>query len=273
MSAASAPPGIIVVRLGALATDLGPWRDRVAAEVVQLQRAGHQVVLVHAGGPRVDELLARLDARPAVVEGRSQPDDASFAVIEMAASAVGKDVAAAVQRHGGRALGLTGRDAGMLQARRRAGQGALGDVAEVRVEGLRDLLADGFVVTVAALGTTAEGAGVVLSADGTAAALGAALQADEVLFLGLYDGVMVHGQRVPVLGSHRARLLLGTGEADAVQAPTLGACLQALDGGAKRARIADVRQPGVVAAAGASEPPGTLVVAQGMAEAVRAARS
>jgi acetylglutamate kinase len=255
-----AGPGLLVVRVGPLATDVGPWRDRVAAEVARLQHAGWQVVVVHRGGARVDALTARLGERPAYNYGKPAPDEAMFAAAEMAASAVGKELAAAIQQHGARAIGLSGRDAGILQ-----GEG-------VAADGLRALLADGFVVVLASLARGPRGDGLLRHPDDAAADLAGALRADELLLLGLHDGLEVHGQRARALGSQRARIVLSQAGVAPEAAQELAACIRAVEAGAKRARVADVRIPGALAAVLEPAPlPGTVVRAEGALEALRAA--
>ncbi|HEV8361382.1 MAG TPA: hypothetical protein VGR28_13105 [Candidatus Thermoplasmatota archaeon] len=265
----AAEHGVVVVRLGSLATDLSPWRDRVASEIAELRRRGRPVVVVHGGGARVDAALAQLGKRPAFVEGRAAPDAASFQAAEMAALAAGKDLASAVQRFGANALGLSGRDAGVVAAR--PAHGSAGEVATVRASPLRELLADGFLPILAAIGADDRGGGVLLKPDDAAARIAAALGASLLVILDLDDGVEVHGKRAAVLGSARAALLVNQGEVAGPLAATLAACARAVEQGVGGARIVDVRLPAGLLRAAAGEDVGTLVVAQDVRAAARAA--
>lgn len=269
------PPGLregIVVRLGPFATEFASWRERVASELVELQARGQKLVVVHSGGPRVDELLARLGKRPSFHEGHAVVDPDTFHVTEMVANAVGKDIVAAIQKHGGRALGISGRDAALLLARRAPGLGATGEVASADASGLRELLEDGFVAVVTAIGTDEEGGGVLLRADDAAAEIAEALRAQALVILDTDNGVWVHGQRMAQLGSKRADLLVAQQAVHAGLAATLVECAHAVEHGVGQARIVDVRQPGaLVQAADPAADVGTLIRAQSQLEAVQAA--
>jgi acetylglutamate kinase len=259
----------LVVRWGAMAIDLPTWRDRAAAELASLHATGKHIVVVHAGGARVDEMLARLGARPAFERGHARASAEAFQVAEMAADAAGKDIAAALQRHGPRALGLSGRDAGLLRARR-AGKVALGEVEGVHTDSLRALLEDGFLPVLTAIGASG-GEGVLLRAEDAAVAVAVALQPSALVLLGTEDGIAPHGQRVPKLGSHEAQILLAQGALAPSAADALRVCVRAVEQGVAHARVVDVREAGALARApDPAQDVGTLVIPSRPLDAVRA---
>ena len=211
-----------------------------------------QVVLVHGGGPAISELLQRLGIEPRFHAGQRVTDAPTLEVTEMVLSGkMNKTIVAALVEQKVAALGLSGRDAGLLEATPvEGGNGRLGLVGEirtVRVELLDALCRMGFVPVISPISAGPGGEALNVNADWAAARIAATWRSDWLLFFGDTPGVLVAGAPVDELARPQIEELIATGEAGQGMVPKLRAALHAAEAGVGRVRILNWRGPSTLA--------------------------
>lgn len=235
----------VVVKIGGSAM-AGVAATTLADDLVRLARVGVRPVLVHGGGPMITQTLERLGIRSQFVDGLRVTDAPTMEVVEMVlAGSINKQLVAAIQAAGGTAVGLSGVDGNLLQARpRSAGPdlGFVGEVAGVAPEVLRLLLEARVIPVVASLGLDGAGQRYNLNADTAAAALAVALGAQKLILMTDVDGIYREAtdggrERISELSPQGARELMSDGTVRRGMIPKVEACLDALAGGVASSHI------------------------------------
>jgi acetylglutamate kinase len=215
---------------------------------------GIRTVLVHGGGPEIDSMLRRLGKEPAFVGGLRFTDEETMEVVQMVlAGKVNKDIVALVQREGGRAIGLSGIDGGLLRARRLSKGGAdlgfVGEIASVDPAVLLSVLAGGYVpvVSTIALGIKDDDNYYNINADTAAAEIAVALRAEKLILLTDVPGILRHvsdeGTLIAELPRAEIPGLVSEGVVAKGMIPKVECCARAIEGGVARAHILDGRHP------------------------------
>jgi acetylglutamate kinase len=236
-----------VIKYGGHAMEDGELRASFARDVVLLKYIGVRPVVVHGGGPQIEATLARLGKTSTYVDGLRVTDAETMEVVEMVLGGkINPEIVELVNRAGGRALGLTGRDGGMLgvQRRRPGGRdiGLVGEVVAVDPSAVLAAADAGFVPIVAPVGVDAEGVAHNVNADEAAAALARALGAAKLLMLTDVEGVKDReGRLLRQLPAESARKLIAEGTIRGGMIPKVECCLAAVDGGVERAHVIDGR--------------------------------
>ncbi|MBI4234271.1 MAG: acetylglutamate kinase [Chloroflexi bacterium] len=226
--------GPIVIKIGG--STLGN-ADTTLADVVTLQQRGTIPVVVHGGGKVISQWMERTGALPRFVRGLRVTDAPTLeVVVAVLTGLVNKQLVAAIQALGGRAVGLSGVDGGVLQARVLDPElGFVGEVTQVQAGPILELVRSGYIPVVAPVGIgCAEGTGPVatllnINGDTAAGELAAALRARSLVFLTDVEGVMDSSRRViPRLTAEQARALVAGGVVVGGMIPKVEACLKAL---------------------------------------------
>ncbi len=237
----------IVIKYGGAAMKDAELRASFAVDVVLLKYIGLRPVIVHGGGPQIGRALERLGKPSRFVEGLRVTDDETMEVVEMVlGGTVNREIVDLVQRGGGRAVGLTGVDGGMIQVlRRRPGGrdiGRVGAVASVDPGPITAVAAAGFVPIVAPIGIGEDGLTYNVNADEAAGALARALGAEKLMLLTDVEGVLDRdGQLVHQMSVDQARKLVTEGAVEGGMIPKLECCIAAVEAGVPRAHVVDGR--------------------------------
>ncbi len=232
----------IVVKLGGSA--LGS-HDTTIEDVVICHRLGIRVVLVHGGGSAISDWLKRIGKEPRFVNGLRVTDDETMDLVVMTlAGQVNKQLVGEILRRGGRAVGISGLDGGMLRAQvRDPALGRVGDVTRVNLEPLVAVLNAGYIPVVAPVALGDDGVALNVNADTAAAELAAALGATKVIFLTDVPGVLDAEKRLlSELSALEAKDLIAQKVISGGMIPKVEACLRAL-AGVERSHIIDGRVP------------------------------
>ncbi|MDR1051036.1 MAG: acetylglutamate kinase [Deltaproteobacteria bacterium] len=249
----------LVIKYGGHAMVDEGLRDRFAQDVSLLRFVGINPVVVHGGGPQIDEILNRLNIKFHFVEGQRYTDEAVMKVVEMVlCGRVGKDIVGRITRAGSQAVGLSGKDAGLIRAVRKrlsrqseSGEdqeqvdiGLVGEPTGINVGLLNHLTDGGFIPVIAPVGVDDNGVTYNINADSVAAAVAVALSASRLILLTDIKGVLdLDGQLLERLTEARIKELKKAGGVTGGMIPKLDCCLSAIRGGCRSASIIDGRVP------------------------------
>lgn len=242
----------LLVKLGGTLLESDESRSSLARQLTRLQATGHRLVVVHGGGKRLSRYLAGLDHKSEFRGGlRVTPPEIMDAVLRVLAGSVNRQLVAELQGAGARAVGLTGIDAGTVQASQLAPElGLVGKVERVDPDLLDTLTDRGFLPAVACIAGGADGSIFNVNADQMAAACAAGLAADQVVFLTDVGGVLdERGKTIPKLSASEAESLIAEGVAKGGMEAKLRAAISALTGGIERVSIVNGHEPDILARA------------------------
>jgi acetylglutamate kinase len=235
----------IVVKIGGASLEDDQLRKSFAEDLVLLSWVGIRVVVVHGGGTQISGMLDRLGIAPKFIDGQRVTDADTLEVVEMVlGGTLNKELVRLIQQTGGQAAGITGKDGGMVRAKRGAGPpdlGLVGEVESVNTDVLETLLPT-FIPVVAPLASAADGQTLNVNADPFASALAVALGAAKFVLLSDVQGVLdADGQLIPTLTAERARELLDAGTIGGGMIPKVGHALRAVESGVGKVHIIDGR--------------------------------
>ena len=259
------PP--IVVKIGG--STLGS-HDTTLKDLVTLQKEGVDVVVVHGGGNVISQWMQRQGIRPRFVNGLRVTDAPSLEiVVAVLTGLINKELVAQLHGLGGRAIGISGIDGGLLEARIANPElGYVGEIAQVNRDPLQVILDSGYIPLVAPLarqcqdGSEHSGGPLNINGDTVAGELAHALGAARLVFLTDVEGVMDDAGRViRRLDRRRANMLFQSGVVRGGMIPKLAACLRALER-SPAADIIDGRQPGTLLQCLRGSPTGTTIVGE-----------
>ncbi|MBU3703741.1 MAG: acetylglutamate kinase [Ilumatobacteraceae bacterium] len=240
----------VVVKYGGNAlsgTEHADPLDVFAQDIVMLRAVGIRPVVVHGGGPQINAMLDRLGVKSEFRDGRRVTDDATMQVVRMVLTGeVNPSIVSAITSCGGRAVGLSGADDGMISVvQRDPSLGFVGDVTGVRTAVLEQLLDDGCIPVIATIGVDAAGQTYNINADSVAAAVAGALGAAKLLYLtdieGLRRDVNDATSLISKLSATELRALLGDGTIAGGMIPKAESCLEAVELGVPAVHILDGR--------------------------------
>lgn len=244
----------VVIKYGGAAMEKPGLRDLFCRDIALVRTLGVQPVVVHGGGPQIDRMMKRLGKSPHFIGGLRITDDETMDIVEMVlAGSINKEIVGAIAAHGGRAVGLCGGDAGLIQARRRThvlpdgkeiDLGRVGDVETVNPDPLRLLQDNGFVPVLAPLGAGPRSELLNINADLVAGEVAAALHAVKMIFLS--DVPAIRGRDGRLLRRVTVTELNALTEEGVIEGgmlPKVEACARALKGGVGQVYIVDGRLP------------------------------
>jgi acetylglutamate kinase len=237
----------IVVKYGGHAMTDDALRASFAVDVVFLKYVGLRPVIVHGGGPQIGAIQEKLGLESTFVDGLRVTNDATMEVVEMVLGGrVNGEIVELVNRGGGRAVGLTGNDGGMLTVRRKLKEGQdigrVGEIVQVDPAAITAVANAGFVPVIAPIGVDAEGLRYNVNADEAAGAIARALQAEKLILLTDVEGVKnATGELLHRLSVETARKLLAEGSIREGMIPKVECCIDALSDGVSRTHIIDGR--------------------------------
>ncbi|MCY4541144.1 MAG: acetylglutamate kinase [Rhodobacteraceae bacterium] len=237
---------VIVVKVGGHALNDAEALASFAKDVVLISQVGIFLVVVHGGGPNIDGMLKRLGIKSRFVRGKRVSDAQTVDVVEMVlAGHVNKRIVHAVNLEGGRAIGFSGKDAGLLRCKLAAPE--LGQVGiPVRVDGsvIQSLYKSGFVPVIAPTGIGPDGETLNVNGDTAAGAIASALGAERLMLLTDVDGVKNRAdQLVPRLSFEQIEDMIESGEISGGMIPKTETAIDAVSNGVEAAVVLNSRTP------------------------------
>ena len=235
---------VMVVKYGGHAMENEELKDSFAQDVVLLKYVGMHPVIVHGGGPQIDAALKAQGVASRFVRGMRVTDAATMDVVEQVlVGKINKEIVALLNRHGGRAVGLSGKDGELVVARKRPGADDLGLVGEVVGVNPRVIDAlEGFIPVIAPTAAGADGQTYNINADVVAGKIAEALRAEKLILLTDVEGVRARdGSLLDTLAADTAVDLIADGTIAEGMIPKVECCIEALRGGVKQAHVIDGR--------------------------------
>ena len=242
---------IVVVKYGGNAMLNEELKHAVMEDIVLLNTIGIKVVLVHGGGPEINKMLDKVGKESKFVDGLRYTDSETMEIVQMVLTGkLNKDIVGMLLQQGGKAVGLSGVDSGLLRAKKTEKDlGYVGEVTEVHPEILASLLDEGFipVVSTVALGEQGDDARYNINADTAAAKIAAALHAEKFVQLTNVAGILRNIDDPSSLIKRIERTAIGSLKATGIisggMIPKIECCEIALNGGVPRTHIIDGRVP------------------------------
>ena len=242
----------IVVKYGGNAMIDEDLKMQVMQDIALLHYVGIRPILVHGGGPEISAMMKQMGHEPTFVGGLRVTDAATMEIVEMVLTGkTNKGIVSLLNRQGAKAVGLSGKDANLIQAYRmnspHGDLGFVGEVAQVNPEILNLLSGNGYVPVVSSVAIGPDGASYNVNADHVAGHIAAAVGAAKLVLLtdveGLYADYADKSSLIQRMDTDRAAELIATGAAERGMIPKLEACIAAIEGGVHRAHLIDGRQP------------------------------
>jgi acetylglutamate kinase len=249
----------ILIKFGGHAMGKADYVNAFAADIALLDQVGARPVVVHGGGPQIGDMLKKLQIESSFIDGLRVTDEATISVVEMVlAGGINKALVAAIAGAGGRAVGVSGKDGGLLTARKlmavaKASDSAIqqavdlgfvGEPSHVDVTVLNALMQHHLIPVVAPVGSGEDGKTYNINADTAAGAIAAALNATRMLMLTDVSGVLDNnGKLISSLTISQAEALIHDGTVSGGMIPKVKTCIDAVQGGAEGAVIMDGRAP------------------------------
>ncbi|ERL98568.1 N-acetylglutamate kinase [Rhodobacteraceae bacterium HIMB11] len=237
---------IVVIKLGGHAMTSDEAMDSFARDVVLMRQVGINPVIVHGGGPMINALLDKLEIKSEFVNGKRVTDAATMEVVEMVLSGtVNKRIVQAINKQGGRAVGLSGKDANLVVCDPAdPALGLVGNPSDINPEVIRTLFENDLIPVIAPLGAGRNGETFNINGDTVAGAIAGALNADRLLLLTDVSGVKnADGDVLTEMNSDQIREMTASGVIAGGMIPKTETALAALEEGVKAVVILDGRAP------------------------------
>lgn len=254
----------VVVKYGGHAMTDAPLKERFAQDVVLLKYVGINPVIVHGGGPQIDKMLDRLGIEAKFRHGVRVTDEATMQVVEMVlAGQINMEITDLINRHGGSAVGLSGKDGGLILSKPLTAQawakslerelededgeedfGLVGDIEKVDPSLLHKLQDDHYIPIIAPIGTDREGNTYNINADLVAGAIAGALRAEKLVMMTDIKGIRdAKNRHLSTVSRKDVQRMVKRGTITEGMLPKVHACLDALEAGVGKAHIIDGRIP------------------------------
>jgi acetylglutamate kinase len=247
----------VVIKYGGHAMVDGELKDSFARDVVLMKYIGINPVVVHGGGPQIGSLLKKLGKESKFIQGMRVTDEETMDIVEMVlVGKVNKEIVGLINRHGGRAVGLSGKDANLIRAEKYylsaekvkdmppeiIDIGLVGKVKEVNASLIVSLMADGVIPVIAPTGVGDSGETYNINADLVAGAVASALAAEKLILLTDVPGVLnAQKELIHTMDEPTTSRLIEEGTIQGGMYPKVKCCLKALRTGVKKAHIVDGR--------------------------------
>ena len=240
---------IIVVKYGGSAMVDEELKKHVIQDVTLLKLVGFKPIIVHGGGKEISKWVGKVGMEPVFINGLRKTDEATMEIAEMVLNEVNKSLVTLVQELGVNAVGISGKDGGLLKVEKKYSNGEdigfVGEITEVNPQILYDLLEKDFLPIICPVGMDAEYNSYNINADDAACAIAKAVKAEKLAFLtdieGVYKDPKDKDTLISELRVSEARELIGDGFIGGGMLPKLNNCIDAIENGVSRVHILDGR--------------------------------
>jgi acetylglutamate kinase len=247
-----------VIKYGGAAQVKEELKESFAKDVVMLNFIGIKTTIVHGGGPRISATMEKMGKKPKFVQGQRVTDEETMDIVEMVLGGlVNKEIVSLINNHGGKAVGLSGKDGGLIKAKKKlieksSGRGndevidigLVGEVTRIEPHIIKSLEKDGFVPVISPVGVGTKGETLNINADYVAASIASALHAEKLIILTDVPGIIDKKNKIiSTLKKQQIKRFIGDGTIAGGMLPKVQASVKALEGGVTKTHIIDGRVP------------------------------
>ncbi len=240
---------IIVIKYGGNAMIDEQLKQQVMEDIVLLWLIGVKIVLVHGGGPEINDLMNKLGKKPQFVDGLRVTDKETVDIVQMVlAGKVNKTLVNLLEMKGGKAMGISGMDGCLIEAKPKNEKlGFVGEITKVNIEPVTDLLEKGYIPVISTIGCDKEGNTYNINGDTAAAYIAGAMNAEKLFMMTDIDGILRDKDDpstiIPHLTVSEAKQLYEDGIVSGGMIPKVDCCIEAIHKGVKNVTIMDGRVP------------------------------
>lgn len=240
---------IVVIKYGGNAMTSPQLKKQVMEDIVLLWLIGVKVVLVHGGGPEINELMERLGKKAEFIDGLRVTDRETMDIVQMVlAGKVNKSLVSMLEAKGGKAMGISGMDGNLIEARiKDAKLGFVGEICNINIAPVSDLLEKGYIPVVSTIGCDKEGNAYNINGDTAAAHIAGAIGAERLIMMTDIAGILTDkndpSTLIPEVTVREAENLYGQGIISGGMIPKVNCCIEAIRRGVKDVTIMDGRIP------------------------------
>ena len=238
----------VVIKYGGNAMVSEDLTHKILEDITLLKYVGINPILVHGGGPEINAMLARVGVESSFHNGLRITDAATMEIVQMVlAGKLNKNIVSQIGTLGGKAIGLCGKDAGLIRVKKKppladgVDLGHVGDIVSINTKLLNSLCADEYIPVISSVGVDDAGESYNINADTAAAAVATALKAEKLIYLTDIDGVRRDASDpktlFPILTTEHAQALIADGTICGGMIPKVNACIDAIDKGVRRVHI------------------------------------
>lgn len=240
----------VVIKYGGHAMKDSDLVRSFARDMVLLKLVGINPVIVHGGGPQINELLQKLEIKSEFKGGMRVTDEKTMEVVEMVlVGRVNKEIVNNINLEGGRAVGLSGKDGSLMIAKKLFHSdegvvtdiGLVGEIAKVNPEILETLDRDRFIPVIAPIAVDEKGLTYNINADIAAGKIAESLKAEKLILLTDIEGVMIDGKLCPTLHTDQIKNNISSGQIKGGMIPKVNCCIDAVENGVHKTHIIDGR--------------------------------
>jgi len=248
-----------VIKYGGAAMVEERLKDAFAQNIVLLNFIGIKPIIVHGGGPKINKVMEKMGKKPTFIHGQRVTDKETMDIVEMVLGGlINKEIVALINSHGGRAIGLSGKDGNLIRAKKKIVKklspetgapeiidlGLVGEIEKVNPNIIHSIEKDGFIPVIAPLGAGHKNETLNINADYVAGAVAAALKAEKLILLTDTQGILDKNKKlIPTLNNTKIKSLISKEIISGGMLPKVQACQDALRGGVKKTHIIDGRIP------------------------------
>lgn len=251
----------VVIKYGGNAMINKELKDAVMQDIVLMKYVGMNPVVIHGGGPEINTMLKRVNKVSKFINGLRVTDEEVMEIVEMVlVGKVNKEIVSGIQQNGGRAMGLSGKDGGLITARKKKyyekdsegkqneiDLGFVGEVESIKASVIREIIGQGYVPVIAPIGISRENETYNINADYVAGKVAEALSADKFVLLtdteGIYDDRGDEKKFYSSLNVNEVDSLIEEGVINGGMIPKVECCVEAIENGVGRVHIIDGRIP------------------------------
>lgn len=238
----------IVIKYGGNAMIDEELKEKVILDIVLMKYVGMNPVVIHGGGPEISEVMEKMGKKARFVQGLRVTDGETMAIVEMVLGRINKGIVALINQHGAQAVGLSGKDGGLIAAEKYQADediGFVGNVARIEPKIINVLDREGFIPVVSSIGVGSDGQTYNINADSVAGKIATALKAEKLIILTDVRGIMRDqddaSSLISTMKISEIDPLIKNGAIIGGMLPKVEACTTALRGGVRKTHIIDGR--------------------------------
>jgi acetylglutamate kinase len=246
-----------VIKYGGAAMIEEELKDAFAEDIVLLNFIGIKPVIVHGGGPKINKIMEKMGKKPTFIHGQRFTDKETIDIVEMVLGGlINKQIVSLINSHGGRAIGISGKDGNLIKARKKVIKklsdatgspeiidlGLVGEISKVNPKILLSVERDGFIPVIAPISSGKKNETLNINADYVAGMIAYALKAEKLILLTDVEGIKDKNNKlIPMLDNKKTNSLISKNIISGGMLPKVQACQTALKGGVKKTHIIDGR--------------------------------